>query len=274
MGKTCYRNGCKKPVAFVCNCDESSVYSCSKHISDHLMFKGDHSSIKSFLILLSHQDSQELYPKLIKTRKDLEVVIRSFQKETHKIVDSILKESQKTISSLKYLKLKVSDLVKKLQLGSALDKENLDEVNKIVVRDLDGSNKNQLLAEILRFYELHKYICELDKYIYESKPEIQSTSLCFFKDQSKNLTVVSIDKSDFLIPLNISTGFNPHSAYCKLPDDNYFFYGGCPFINDFFIIDVQKKTVTQKKSAKAKGQMGCCYYKNKVTCLEDGLVKQ
>lgn len=259
MKKTCFKDSCNKHVEFACYCSNQPVYSCDKHLGKHLKLRGDHSSQNSLCMVLDPQDFELLYPKLTETQKKIGNIIKSVQTETKILVETVLKESQKLIFSLKSFRFKILKLLKTMNVEKIVDKEDFDEVSKILEGTLieNNSYRDHLVNKITVFYDLSNYY----------KPqslELESEFLCFFRNRSKNLTLISIDKPDLVIPLDISNCFDQWSTHCELPNNKYFFYGGNPYISDVSIIDINKKTGIQKKSGRAKGYMASCYYKNKV----------
>jgi Kelch motif len=274
MKKTCFQDNCKKRVAFVCNCTQNPTYSCDKHFGKHAMSKGDHSSQNSLLIFLDSKDSQNLYLTLKETQEKLEKLTNSVIAETKSLIQKITKESRQLINHIRIKELKITELIKSLGFDSIIDKEDLDEITQISEARLIESSKESLDKEISNFYDFNNRFYLKD-------------FLCFFKGNSQNLTIVSIDKPDFVIPLNIPNNFDLSSGHCELPNNKQFFYGGgfnsninrnslfavqnsfgqlyrTSSVGNAYIIDIEKQQAIQKKSSNFKSYIGCCYFKNKI----------
>lgn len=254
MEKTCFYNDCEERVAFVCNCTQIPIYSCDVHLGKHAMSKGDHSSLQSLLILLDDQEIEDLGQKLIGTQKRLQDFSKFIFAETKTIIQKIANESRKLISRIETLDNKITKLMKNCLFKDSIDKDDLDEFINTSEHLLfgDSSNKNDLFNEISIFYDFSNYF------------KMKSNFLCYFKHNSKNLTVITIDQPDSIVPIEILNPFNQYSGYCALPNNQYFFYGGDPHTGNFCTIDIEKKIGIIKGSRKVKGYMACCYYKDKV----------
>jgi Galactose oxidase, central domain len=266
MKKICFQDSCPKRVIFVCNCTQALIYSCDDHFGKHLRLKGSHASQESLVIQLDPPDSQDLYSKLIKVKKNLENLLKRTIIETKSLIEKITNESQQLIDQIVTKELKILELIKYLNLENNANKEDLNEITKMLDINLTEKSKESLFREITSFYDFNNRVDF-------SEPKPTSEFLCFFKGLSKNLVLVDIDKSDIVTRIEVSIDmpacFHIASAHCELPNKKYFFYGGigsksADYTNKACIIDIKSQKGIQIRKGTAKMFMTCCYSKQKI----------
>lgn len=260
MENFCYMEECECQAEFICYCAEIPTYSCGNHFGIHLMLKRNHSVQESLFYLLEPEESQSLYQKIMTFERQIRETIKKIQIDTKVLIDSITSEHHKSINYFKSLRIEALKISNNLINQTKMDKKLFEKITEVLkfIELQNNPDREELRRRILKFYLR-------DNYFYKPNRDLESENLCFFKDSSKNLTLVSIDKPSRTVQINIPNCFNSDSASCEISDNKYFFYGGFnPYISNVCIIDIETKTGTAKKNGKEKANMGCCYYKDKV----------
>ena len=221
----CLKDNCKRQVAFVCNCTKKPVYTCSKHIGDHLMIKGEH-SMMPLLITLNEEDREKTINNSLKVKKYCEDLLAKHLEETRGLINTIRLESKKYIIAVKKFKEIYTNLVTAVILGKNLDKDELENANLICFPDnyILKISSEEYKKNIKKFFSNHLPL------------NIENNCNIIIDDCKYAIGVIEFEDCFELCDLDThviesikfpgSAVLGHYSAACRIGTEKYFMYGG------------------------------------------------
>jgi Kelch motif len=219
--------------------------------NNKIIKKKSQSSMEDFILkYLNHPD--DIYEDLLK--QEYEIILKL---DIEKKLETVIEENSNLKKNLDLTKLNFSRLDSECK--------SLRSVYEEVLSQKIGLQEKTDRLEYMESF-MQKLIGE-DQLKDLLSSEYNSKNMCYFERNSKTLNIISISEVDEKYQLEISDSLDINSGFCELPNNEYFYYAGCPlnFVDFVYIINPSHKTATKRSSGKAKCNIGSCsYYESKV----------
>jgi hypothetical protein len=286
MSEACQRLDCSSEHEYLCECQNPSIRLCASHLQDHLANDGQHNPVPTAFEIsrerwesMKHRFSQAL--NLLGQSRS--AVKEKALESVNKIIDLMLYDMQ-TIRE------------KEILIRSA--RQYLDERERIMIRPvlssaetiiLDNRDSNNLLIELREMQdkmvdglslgenfesiEPNNELIEIQRGKFENAEivakldmvdlDFSPRSFHYFEEGTKIFCSINpFSDIDTKRELNIEDNLSLHPAYCALPGNKHFYYGGIAGTSNYtYIIDCNDFTAVKRTSYRPKDRVfNCCYY--------------
>ena len=248
----CEFEGCGEAPEFICECSNKFSKFCAQHLDVHAETGLHNISENYFSInqgkskMISFQCKNSL--KLLKTFRENAIA------ESKAQISQIIESTQKSCARFRDLEETYTLVLEYLQrFDKIVKKQYPSPAEKFIVKYLN--TPNAIYTDLL---ENKGEPPEL-----ELQPDYTSGFMCFFEDKTKNFNIIDpLSSKDMQFTLEISDELSIRGAFCELPNNKFFCYGGynAGYTDVAYIIDIKNRTGEKRKSSIKKYSMGVCVH--------------
>lgn len=234
----CFKEACKRPPKFLCNCLGVTQHICEKHVSKHS--KNNIEAIHSFKNIHKHimpENHDQILKTLNNKIKELKISKLKFLKlsdsalqNLRQISNFIIKKFIEKISIYQMI-YKQAILDKNVQIAY---RSNWKDFDFLTLNDIDFEVNQRLQnlqssAPIEQFLGLRNALKKLQFYTFHDDDHSKNleNDLYFFKDSSKVLVKFDTIKNELFsleLPFKENQGY--HSSTCSIGENKLFHTGG------------------------------------------------